>query len=389
MSNVEKWLPLPEDYARVHQAGSESEALLVQQILEEAGIPVIVRSRQVPGYGEAIRRASGVWGDILVPKEHEQDAQRYVRDYLRAMKGAQPVGRFAGIIPPLVTLFDERGRVDDGANERHIEFLIRGGVHGVFALGSTGEVMHLTPDERHGFAELVVRTVDGRVPVVVGCASTSTDEAVSFARHAQQIGADGVVVIPPYYWAPNDRAIETHVGVVAEAVELPVIIYNFPAVVGRAISPALVAKLAAARNNILGIKETIDSIGHIHEVIALVKPSRPEFNVLCGFEFHLLNTLQSGGDGAIPAIANFAPALPVEVYERFREGQVGEAALLMRRRLEMAALYHLDAPFFVVVKEAMVMLGLIPHAIVRRPAGPLTDEARARLRRILTSVGLL
>ncbi len=378
-----------DDFARVHQAASETEALLVQRILQDAGIPAMVRSRQVPGYAEVIRRAIGVWGDVLVPAERRADAQRYVDDYLSAMKEARPVSRFAGIIPPMVTLFDERGRIDEDANARHVEFLLRGGVHGVFALGSTGEVMHLTPEERRQVATLVVRRVNGRVPVLIGCASTSTDEAVGFARHAQETGADGVVVIPPYYWTPSDRAIETHVGAVATAVELPVVIYNFPAVVGRTIPPALVGQLVEAHPNVLGIKDTVDSISHIHEVLARVKPLRPEFSVLCGYEFHLLNTLQSGGDGAIPALANFAPHLPVQLYERFRHGQLAEAAELLRRRLNLAALYHLEAPFFVVVKEAMVMLGLVPHATVRRPAGPLTADARARLRELLASSGVL
>lgn len=378
-----------DDFARVHQAASETEALLVQRILQDAGIPAMVRSRQVPGYAEVIRRAIGVWGDVLVPAERRTDAQRYVDDYLEAMKEARPVSRFAGIIPPMVTLFDERGRIDEDANARHVEFLLRGGVHGVFALGSTGEVMHLTPEERRQVATLVVRRVNGRVPVLIGCASTSTDEAVGFARHAQETGADGVVVIPPYYWTPSDRAIETHVGAVATAVELPVVIYNFPAVVGRTIPPALVGQLVEAHPNVLGIKDTVDSISHIHEVLARVKPLRPEFSVLCGYEFHLLNTLQSGGDGAIPALANFAPHLPVQLYERFRHGQLAEAAELLRRRLNLAALYHLEAPFFVVVKEAMVMLGLVPHATVRRPAGPLTADARARLRELLASSGVL
>ncbi len=386
---MNRWLPPPQDYATVHQANSESEALLIQRILEDAGIPVVVRSRQVPGYGEIIRRAVGVWGDILVPKDFEEMAERYIEDHLHVMKEGRPVSQFAGIIPPLVTLFDERGRIDDRANEQHIEFLLARGVHGVFALGSTGEVMHLTPDERRQFAGLVVGQVNGRVPVLVGCASTSTDEAAAFARHAQEIGADGVVVIPPYYWTPNDRAMEAHIGAVAAAVELPVIIYNFPAVVGRAIPPAIVATLARSYENVLGIKETIDSVAHIHEVLARVKSAKPEFSVLCGYEFHLLNTLLSGGDGAIPAVANFAPTPSVEIYERYRQRQVLEAATLMRRRLELAALYQLDAPFFVVVKEVMVMLGLVPHATVRPPAGPLTDDARTRLRALLASAGLL
>jgi len=383
------WLPLPRDYACVFQAASESEAVLVERILRDAGIPVLVRSRQVPMYAEVIRGASGIWGDVLVPVAYEDPARRYVADYLRQMKEAGRVSRFGGIIPPLVTLFDREGRIDEDANRAHLDFLIAGGVHAVFALGSTGEAMHLTADERRAFAELVVRHVDGRVPVLVGCLSTSTADAVALARHAQEIGADGVIVIPPYYWTPNDQAIEMHLGAVASAVRLPVLIYNFPAVVGRNIPAPLVARLASAYDSVLGIKETIDSIAHIHEVILRVKPGRPEFSVLCGYEFHLLNTLLSGGDGAIPAVANFAPEPSVAVYEHWRAGRLAEAAAVMRRRLALATLYQLDAPFFVVIKEAMVLLGRIPHATVRAPAPSLAGENRRRLQDLLTSAGLL
>src|SRR5574341_1273438 len=258
---------LPHDYAAVHKASSESEAIFVQRILEEAGIPAIVRSRQVPGYAEIIRGAIGYWGDVLVAVDDRARAEEHVGTYLRMMKGALGMARFAGIIPPLVTLFDRSGRIDEEANERQVDFVIEGGVHGVFAMGTTGEVMHLTADERRRCAELVVRRTDGRVPVVVGCASTSTEEAVALARHAESSGADGVVALPPYYWAPNDAAMETHIGAVAEAIALPVIVYNFPAVVGTNIRPALVAKLAGEHDNVLGIKETVDSIAHVQEVI--------------------------------------------------------------------------------------------------------------------------
>ncbi|HEY6103198.1 MAG TPA: dihydrodipicolinate synthase family protein [bacterium] len=385
----DSWLPLPADYATVLKAASEAEAALVRRILEEVGIPVIIRSRQLPGFGDLVQKGSGVWADLLVPIAYESAAREYVTGYLRQMREAGTVSRIAGIIPPLVTLFDPDGRIDEDANRQHLDRLIAAGVHGVFALGSTGETMHLTPEERREFASLVINHVNGRVPVLAGCLSTSTAEAVSLARYAEEAGADGVIVIPPFYWTPNDEAIAAHIGAVAEAVKIPVLIYNFPAVVGRSIPAPLVAKLASAYDRVLGIKETIDSISHIHEVLALVKPSKPEFSVLCGFEFHLLNTLLSGGDGCIPAIANFAPHPTVAVYEHARAGRIAEAAAVMRQRLLLATLYQLDAPFFVVIKEAMVLLGQAAHATVRPPSRPLSEPSRRRLRELLTSAGLL
>src|SRR3989337_2522314 len=128
---------LPHDYARVHQAATESEAMFVQRVLDEAGIPAVVRSRQVPGYAEIIRGAIGYWGDVLVAVDDRERAEAHLGTYLRMMKGALGVARFAGIIPPLVTLFDQTGRIDDEANERHVDVVIASGVHGLFAMGST------------------------------------------------------------------------------------------------------------------------------------------------------------------------------------------------------------------------------------------------------------
>jgi 4-hydroxy-tetrahydrodipicolinate synthase len=376
---------------RVHQAATEVEALALEQALRAAGLRVWLRSRQVPGYADIIASASGVWGDLLVAPEDADRARDVVSGYLAALSPQEgsAVRRFAGIIPPLVTLFDRQGAVDEEAMRRHVERLVAAGVHGVLALGTTGEVMHLTPEERRRVAALVVDQVRGRVPVLVGCAGTATDEVVAYARHAREIGATAALVIVPYYWTLTDAALEAHFAAVARAVDLPVLIYNFPAVSGRNVPPALVARLAGAHRNIMGIKETLDSVAHIAQVLAQVRPQRPDFCVLCGFEFHLLNTLLLGGDGAIPGMANVAPETAIAVYDAVRRGELAYAAELVRQRLEFPGLYELGAPFFVVVKEAMALAGQIDHAMVRPPAVPLGDEARARLHTLLGRLGIL
>jgi len=386
----------------VHTAGDEVEALMLQGVLEQAGIPVVLRSRQVPGYADVVESATGVWGDLLVPGERAADARTLIREYLaaqprtgdlrsqraagRAGSAAQPI---SGIVVPIPTLFDERGRLDEAANARHVEWLIARGVHGLFALGTTGEFTSLAPDERRVMAELVVRTAQGRVPVLVGCGSPWTEEAVAYAEHAEDIGAAGVAAVLPYYWTPSDRSIYEHYRLLAVGTRLPVYIYNFPALTGRNIPPALVLRLAEAHATIAGIKDTIDSVAHIQQLITTVRPSRPDFVVLCGMDYHLLNTLLLGGDGAVPGTANFAPEPLVDIYRAVTHGRVDDAVERARVHLNaIPRLFAADAPAFVIVKEAMVIAGLIPHAATRPPALSLTEEERRALRHGLEALGI-
>jgi 4-hydroxy-tetrahydrodipicolinate synthase len=286
----------------------------------------------------------------------------------------------AGIIVPIPTLFDERGRVDPEANARHIDWLIAQGVHGIFALGTTGEFTSLSPEERRGFASLAVRAARGRIPVLIGCSSPWTDEAIAYARHAEEAGASGVAAVLPYYWLPPDRSIYEHYRLLAEATTLPIYIYNFPALTGCSISPRLTARLAADHANIAGIKDTVDSIAHVLEMIVLVKARRPDFSVLCGMDYHLLNTVVLGGDGGVPGTANFVPEVFVHMYADATAGRFAAAAERARETAVLARLFDADAPPFVIVKEAMAATGLIPHVTTRAPALPLTNEERRRLR---------
>jgi 2-dehydro-3-deoxy-D-pentonate aldolase len=294
----------------------------------------------------------------------------------------------SGIVVPIPTLFDDRGRVDDEANARHIDWLIDKGVHAIFALGTTGEFTSLSSDERRAFAALAVRAARDRVPVLVGCGSPWTDEAIAYARHAAEVGASGVVAVLPYYWLPPDRSIYEHYRLLARGMALPVYIYNYPALTGRSIAPNLVARLAADHPNIAGLKDTVDSVAHIQETIGLVKAQRPDFSVLAGMDSHLLNTLLLGGDGCVPGSANFAPETFVRIYADAVAGRLDAAAERARSLIPFAPLYALEAPSFVIVKEAMAAAGLIPRVTSRPPALPLPEEQRRHLRAELEAAGI-
>jgi 4-hydroxy-tetrahydrodipicolinate synthase len=294
----------------------------------------------------------------------------------------------SGIVVPIPTLFDARGRIDEDANARHIDWLIQRGVHAIFALGTTGEFTSLFPEERRSFAALAVRAAGGRVPVLIGCGSPGTDEALAYARHAEEVGAQGVVAVLPYYWIPSDRSLVEHYRALAGSTARPVYIYNFPALTGRSIPPRLVARLAEEHPNIAGLKDTVDSIAHIQETIALVKPARPDFAVLAGMDYHLLNTLLLGGDGCVPGTANFVPDAFVRLYADARAGRIDAAAERARALAPLARLFALEAPPFVIVKEAMAALGRVPRVTTRPPALPLSEEQRRVLRAELASAGI-
>ena len=294
----------------------------------------------------------------------------------------------SGIVVPIPTLFDDRGRVDDEANTRHIDWLIDRGVHGIFALGTTGEFTSLSTDERRAFAGLAVRAARGRVPVFVGCSSPWTDEAIAYARHAEEVGAGGAVAVLPYYWIPPERSVHEHYRLLARGTALPVYIYNFPALTGRSITPHLVAQLAADHPNIAGLKDTVDSIAHIQETIALTRPRRPDFSVLAGMDYHLLNTLLLGGNGCVPGSANFAPEPFVRIYGDAVAGRLDAAAERARSLAPFARLFALQAPPFIIVKEAMACAGLIPRVTTRPPALPLPDDQRRQLRAELEAAGI-
>jgi 4-hydroxy-tetrahydrodipicolinate synthase len=226
------------------------------------------------------------------------------------------------------------------------------------------------------------------VPVLIGCSSPWTDEAIAYARHAEEVGATGAVAVLPYYWVPSDRSVHEHYRLLADGTGLPVYIYNFPALTGRSISPSLVARLADDHPNIAGLKDTIDSVAHIQETIALVKPGRPDFSVLAGMDYHLLNTLLLGGDGGVPGTANFAPQPFVGIYSDVTAGRLEAAAERARALAPFTRLFALDAAPFVIVKEAMAAAGLISHVTTRPPALPLPEDQRRQLRAELEAGGV-
>lgn len=296
---------------------------------------------------------------------------------------------FRGIIPPVSTIFTAGGSFDPEGQALVIERLIAAGVDGVFMCGTGGEFSQMSAAERKAVAAFAVRQAAGRVPVLVGVGSNNPREAQDLAAHAEGIGAAGVVAVNPSYWKLPEDHLLGYFRDIAGATALPVLLYNIPFLTGQDLTPAFVAKVAAACENVVGIKETVDSIGHIREMVRTAGAVRPDFAVFCGFDDHLLTTLMLGGAGAITASANFAPELSVGIYRAWQAGDGAHAVELHGRLIRIPSIYALDTPFVNVVKEAMRLAGMAVSTYCRPPARPLPPRQIARLAAILKGAGVI
>lgn len=296
---------------------------------------------------------------------------------------------FRGIFPPTVTQFKDDGSLDTAANDKHHDFLIEGGVHGLFILGTTGEFMHMNLKEREQHAADTVQHVAGRVPVIVGAGSTSTRETIRLSRHAQGVGADAVSIITPYFWTLSERELIAHLSAVANAIDIPILVYNFPAYSNYNISSETLVSLVREHRNIVGVMDAIDSLEHLRQRVQIVKAANPDFCVLAGADGHLLNILQLGGDGTVPSTANLIPDRHVEVFNAYGRRDFQQALELMPAVLSCLDMFRISGSFHSVVKEAMAAVGVASSPIPRQPALPLTTDSRARLREVLARANIL
>ena len=300
---------------------------------------------------------------------------------------AQPL--FHGIIPPVPTLFNAQGEFDESAQSILIEHLLASPVDGLFFLGSAGEFAHMSDAQRRQVTEFCITRVGGRKPVLIGIACCGTQQTIEAGQHAHQAGADSVVVVNPWYNPLSESNLLHHFTTIASALPLPMILYNFPALTGQSIPPSVIKQLAMRCPNIVGLKDTVDTLSHIRETLHAVKPVRPDFAVFAGYDEYLLGTLILGGDGCIPASANFAPQLTCGILDAWRRHDPGEAVALQQSLSWIPPLYSIDVPFYNAVKYALVLTGVdIPvHSLA--PASPLTEEMQKEIKRILLRAHLI
>jgi 4-hydroxy-tetrahydrodipicolinate synthase len=289
---------------------------------------------------------------------------------------------FTGCLTALVTPF-RSGAIDREALARLVERQIAGGVHALVPCGSTGEAATLTHDEHLEVVREVVRLARGRVPVIAGTGSNSTAEAVRLTCGAEELGAQGALLISPYYNRPTQEGIYRHYVAVAEATRLPIIVYNVPTRTGSNITPETLARLARVPN-VVGVKEASGSLAQVMEILAACGP---DFAVYSGDDGLTLPIMAAGGKGVIAVTSNLVPREFAELATTLLAGDLPGARALMARLMGLVRVMSLEVNPLP-VKTALALMGACAEEF-RLPLTPMASANRTKLEGVLREYGLV
>lgn len=290
---------------------------------------------------------------------------------------------FRGSMVALVTPMTADGALDEDAFARFVDWQIREGTKGIIPVGTTGESPTLNHDEHKRVVEIAVKVSDGRIPVMAGAGSNSTSEAIDLARHAKAAGADATLVVTPYYNKPTQEGLFLHFTAIADAVDLPLFIYNIP---GRSVVDMSVETMArlAKHRNIVGVK---DATANLTRPLHTTAACGHDFLQLSGEDHTALAFLAAGGHGCISVTANVAPRLCSQMHAAWQTGHLLDAMALQARLTPLHdAMFCETSPG--PVKHAVHLLGFTADHC-RLPLAPIAEASRARVRSAMTHAGLL
>ncbi|MDG4475655.1 4-hydroxy-tetrahydrodipicolinate synthase [Thiovibrio frasassiensis] len=293
------------------------------------------------------------------------------------------MSKFRGAFVAIVTPFTD-GQLDEQGLQDLIEFQIANGTHGIVPCGTTGESATLTHAEHRRVVELTVKTVAGRVPVLAGTGSNSTAESIELTRAAKEAGADGALLITPYYNKPSQEGLYQHFKAVAAAVDIPIILYNVPSRTAVNMLPETVARCAQIAN-IVGVKEATADLNQISQVIRLCPKG---FAIMSGDDFTSMPTVMIGGTGVISVTSNVEPKDMAAMMDAALAGDIAKAQELHYKLLPLMQAMFIDTNP-VPAKTALMMMGKIKSGLPRLPLYKMNEANEEKLKKVLVGYGLV
>ena len=291
--------------------------------------------------------------------------------------------RFQGTGTALVTPFKRDGSIDEPTLRRLVDLQIEAGIDMLLPCGTTGEGATLDRAETDRVVSVVIDQAKGRVPVIVGAGSNSTAKAIQQTKSAKKLGAAGVLSVGPYYNKPTQQGFYEHFKAIAEAEDIPVIVYNVPGRTSSNIEAKTMLRLAEVRN-IVAVKEASGNFGQIMDII---RDRPPDFRVLSGDDAIALAIVAMGGDGIVSVVSNEAPKMMREIIDAGLAGDFQRAREIHYRLLPLMNINFIESNP-IPVKAAMAMMGLLDE-VYRLPLVPISSDNREKLRDVVEQLGLL
>ena len=293
------------------------------------------------------------------------------------------MAKFAGSFTVMVTPFSDDGsKVDYSTLRRFVDWQISNGVPGLIPLGSTGEFLSITDEERREIVTTIIQQVDGRVPVLIGTADEWTDRAVRYSREAEELGASGVMIVPPYYASPTEDELYAHYQRISDAISIPIMVYNNPNTANVDLTPDLLARLSQIEN-VDYVKESSGDISRIREIDRL---SEGRMTVFAGY--HAFDSFLLGAKGYVSVCGNIVPKLSSDLYKLVIEESDAASGRELYHRL-LPLLDAISGDLYVSATKAALELVGMPVGIPRMPRLRVPESHQIKIEEVLRELGVL
>lgn len=289
---------------------------------------------------------------------------------------------FRGTYTVMVTPFGLDGAVDHAMLRRFVDWQIAEGIHGLIPLGSTGEFLSLSDEEKHAVAATVIETAAGRVPVLIGTGAERTEDVIRYSRQAEALGADGVMIIPPFYATPTEDELFAHYRRVGEAIGIPIMAYNNPATANVDLTPPILARLSRI-DNVSYVKESTMDVTRVRDIIELCAGRMTVFGGIMGFE-----SFCEGAEGWVAVGSNIMPADSARLFALVADQKDLDGARAVYRRILPVVRMVAGHRYVAATKAALTMMGM-PMGDPRSPRLPVPEAELPGIRATLDALGLL
>lgn len=294
----------------------------------------------------------------------------------------------ARYLTPAVTIFDENGRLDKDGNKKLYDHLIKGGVDGIVVMGSTGEFFNMTMDEVKELIDISTEYCKGKISLYIGTSRMSTTETIELGNYALNKGADGVMVISPYYFKLTDDCIENFYDIVADGINGPMYLYNFPDITGHDLTPQITLNLLRKHKNIVGYKDTISLVAHTRDLINLILPEFPDFQIFSGYDENFAIVALGGGAGVIGGLSNLMPEVFAQWVQAVRDKDYDAISLCQKKVNIAMKIYAVGSPYIAIMKRALNLRGLGISEYMTAPFLNATDAQEEKLKEIIEELQL-